>query len=334
MLETLTDSYTFRIDREISKGGMGTVCEATQLGANGFAKKVAIKTILPALCKDSQFVEMFIGEAKLAADLVHENIVQIYQLGHARDAYYIVMEYVHGLSLYDFIGYHVASNQFVPPELAVFIASRIARGLAYAHTRQDMQGVPLNIVHRDVCPKNIMITTEGLPKLGDFGIAKVANNIIPLRENTLTGKVYYMSPEQSKCEPLDFRSDVYSLGLVLFELLSLKKARFREGVKAVVTAQEGWLNWDLLPGAMNQDLLDIMRRMLAPEPESRYDSMAGLAYDLEYFIYNKGYGPTVVTLERYLRENFPFLYTFGNIPVKGQSDETILQTRPTLEKGM
>ncbi|OGV79354.1 MAG: hypothetical protein A3K19_31425 [Lentisphaerae bacterium RIFOXYB12_FULL_65_16] len=328
MQSEINDRYTCRIDREISKGGMGTVYEATQLGAHGFAKKVAIKTILPTLCKHHQFIDMFIGEGKLVADLVHENIVQIYQLGHAQGAYFIVMEYVNGLSLHDFIRFHVASSQPVPTELAVFITSRIARGLAYAHSRQDRKGMPLNIVHRDVCPNNIMITTEGLPKLGDFGIAKAANNIIPLQERSLVGKLYYMSPEQAQRQPVDFRSDIYSLGLVLFELLALEKARFRDGAEVIATAQEGWLNWELLPKTVNPDLRGIMRRMLALDQAERYDSTAKLAHDLEYFIYHKGYGPTVVSLEKYLRENFPFLYVIGNVPLKEQPDDSIQRTIP------
>ncbi|MBU1432030.1 protein kinase, partial [Myxococcota bacterium] len=152
----INEKSAYRIVRKIAQGGMGTVCEAIHCGANGFEKRVAIKQLLPKLSDDQVFVSLFVTEAKLVANLVHENIIQIYQLNRYQGGYYIVMEYVHGLSLAEFIQRH--KDKHLGEELAVFIVSRIARGLAHAHSRRNAQGESLKIVHRDVCPNNTLIT--------------------------------------------------------------------------------------------------------------------------------------------------------------------------------
>lgn len=302
-----------RIVREIASGGMGTVSEAIQEGAGGFEKRVAIKEILPTET-DEKFVEMFIGEAKLVANLVHENIVQIYQLNEIDSRYYIVMEYVHGLALADFIDLHrLQKDQTLPPELAVFIVSRIARGLAYAHDRTDRCGKHLSIVHRDVCPKNILITTEGLPKLGDFGIASAANLNLDYGDQQTVGKFSYMAPEQAAATKVDFRADIFSLGLVLFELLTLERARRRWDSNLMVAAINGWVDWELIPRKTPKKLMTLLHSMLATEADQRYQSTEQLAHDLELYIYGRGYGPTVVTLEKYLRQLAPQLYEFDHV---------------------
>jgi len=304
----IDEHSAYRIVRELAKGGMGSVSEAIHLGADGFEKRVAIKQLLPALSDSPEFVDMFIAEAKLVADLVHENIVQIHQFNRGEHGYYIVMEFVHGLSLAEFIERHTEDRQ-LPIELAVFITSRIARGLAYAHSRHDSFGVPLSVVHCDVCPRNILVTTEGLPKLGDFGIAKAANKYLsPSASETSLGKLAYMSPEQAWDRPVDYRSDIYSLGLVLFELLAMGKAREKWSSNMRFAAAKGWVDWDKLPRKVKSGLRKILNRMLDAEPNGRYDSTDQLAHDLEYFIYRKGYGPTVVTLEKHLRDLCPSLY--------------------------
>ena len=312
-MSTFENHCKLRIVREIASGGMGTVSEAIQEGAGGFEKRVAVKEILPSEAHD-QFVKMFIGEAKLVANLVHENIVQIYQLNEIDSHFYIVMEYVNGLALADLIDLHRCRNndgsdQPIPPELAVFITSRIARGLAYAHGRTDEFGKPLNIVHRDVCPKNVLITAEGLPKLADFGIASAANMQLDF-EKQAVGKFSYMSPEQAASGEIDFRADIFSLGLVLFELLTLRRARSKWDDNLMIAAVNGWIDWDILPRKLPRKLTNLLKKMLAEDPGKRYQSTDELAQDLELYIYGKGYGPTVVTLEKYLRQVAPELYDF------------------------
>ncbi len=312
-LLTIDDSVHLKIIRKIAEGGMGAVYEAQQMGTEGFEKTVAIKIMLSKLVK-KQFSDLFIAEAKLVANLVHENIVQIYQLGRTSAGYYIVMEYVNGVSLANFLSYHRTLNIPFPEELAVFIISRIARGLAYAHKREDAQGNFLAIVHRDVCPANIMITTEGLPKLADFGVAKAAKRALP-GDGMFVGKILYMAPEQAQKKSVDYRADVFSLGAVLFELLSYQTIRKID--KKTTTTNAGKLAvkeipWDFLPNSTTEELRAILRSMMALNPKDRYQDTDILAHDLEYYIYQKGYGPTIQTLERYLRTRFTYLYLKQN----------------------
>jgi len=326
MLELINDTYTFKITREIAKGGMGTVYEAVQEGVNGFEKRVAIKTLLSRLSTNSRFIELFIDEAKLVANLVHENIVQIYQLGQGKFGYFIVMEYVHGLPLAEFIHFHSVTHTELPTELAVFITSRIARGLAYAHSRLTADGSPMHIVHRDVCPNNILVTTEGLPKLGDFGVAKAANNMFSPEDRSLIGKMMYMSPEQASRAPADHRTDIYALGMVLFELLAMTRARDPWQIDPLPAAKDGLVAWDALPADLPVALREILEKLLARNPDDRYAKTSQLAYELEYYIYHKGYGPTVVTLEQYIAKNFPYL----NAVNEHRAKESVMDIQATI----
>jgi serine/threonine protein kinase len=288
-----------KIIRKIGEGGMGTVYLASQFGAEGFRKTVAIKTLRHTL-QDEKYKKLFIAEAKLVADLVHENIVQIYQLAELDGQFFIVMEYVNGISLENFITYHRIKSIPITEELSVYIASRIARGLAYAHKKQDALGHPLHIVHRDVCPANILITKEGLPKLADFGIARVAGSVL---KEFSGGKRLYMPPEQARGEPVDFRADQFTLGAVLFEMLSFKKIR-----EIAANAVDQKIPFELLPEKMSDEARHILEKMLAENPAERYEDTDLLAQTLEYHIYKGGYGPTIKTLELYLRKHFPYLY--------------------------
>lgn len=301
------EKVEFEIIGKIASGGMGEVFRAVQKGADGFGKRVAIKTLLESYSGNAGFVEKFIDEAKLVANLVHENIVQIYQLAKADNKYFFVLELVNGVSLFDFIDHHLSVKKLPPRELAVFIASRIARGLAYAHGRRDHDGKAMNIVHCDVCPHNILITLEGLPKLTDFGIAKARNMS---GNDQVAGKLAFMSPEQARGETLDFRSDIYSLGIVLFCLLSgMPTRKTRVGASDILQqAKDGFVAWERLPVDIEDGLADIVCRMLAAEPGGRYDSTDKLATDLEYHIYKYGYGPTIVSLSDYMRREMPGIY--------------------------
>ena len=171
-LFTIQNEFRYEIVRKIFEGGMGIVYEAEQHGARDFVKRVAIKIIRPNFASQKMFIENFIGEAKLVADLIHTNIVQTYHLGEANGVYFIAMELIRGVNLEQFTQQLADKKRTLPKELAVFITSRVARGLAYAHAKTDKDGKPLGIVHRDVSFKNIMIAFEGDVKLTDFGIAK------------------------------------------------------------------------------------------------------------------------------------------------------------------
>ena len=308
MKSKIEDQTTFSVVRKIADGGMGSVYEAIQHGVEGFEKTVALKVMLEKFTENQAHVDMFIQEAKLVADLVHENIVQIYQFSKFERNFYIVMEYVNGISLIDFVRHHSRNNLLLPSELSVFICSRIARALAYAHSRLDKQGDPLKIVHRDVGLNNVLITTEGLPKLTDFGLALIQAYASDSFGERLFGKLPHMSPEQARKKEMDHRSDIFSLGTMLFECLALRRVRTSADRKEhLEQAKEGIIEWDLLPD-IAADLRNILARALAKDPSSRYQSSHDLAKALELHIYKDGYGPTINTLEDYMRKVFPKLY--------------------------
>ena len=198
---------------------MGVVYEAEQHGTRDFVKRVAIKVIRQNYANQKQFIENFIGEAKLVADLIHTNIVQTYHLGSTGQIYFIAMELIRGANLEQFSQRLADKHRTLPLELAVFIVSRIARGLAYAHVKTDKDGKHLGIVHRDVSFKNIMIAFEGDVKLTDFGIAKARGFLQDYEGEVVAGKADFMSPEQASFKITDKRSDIFSSGVVLAHLV-------------------------------------------------------------------------------------------------------------------
>lgn len=327
-MENISSSVEFEIVSKIAEGGQGAVYKAVQKGVEGFEKTVAIKTMHKGFASEQTFIDMFISEAKLVANLVHENIVQIYQLGRQGDFYYFVLEFINGISLFDFLNFHQGVKQPIPRELAVYITSRIARGLAYAHSRKASDtDKPLNIVHCDVCPHNILINTEGLPKITDFGIAKAATIIN--NQTGISGKLPFMSPEQAEMKELDFRSDIYSLGCVLFNMLAGNTSRnLNTDIDHIIKqARNNLICWDRLPQDIDQDLFDIVNKMLQKDRDQRYQSTDELAKCLEYYIYKDGYGPTIVTLAEYMREQMPGLFeTTDHIPYSERRTEFIQTT--------
>jgi eukaryotic-like serine/threonine-protein kinase len=299
-------SVTYFLKRKIASGGMGSIYEAEQLGAEGFIKKVAIKTILPSYAKKDSFVSSFIGEARLVANLVHQNIVQIHHLGRHGDGYYIAMEYIDGINLTDFVIAHKRQKKQVPLDIATFIISRICRGLEYAHEKKNENGNLLNLVHRDVSPNNIMITREGEVKLTDFGVAKAAQFMEDDAEY-LVGSVEYMAPEQAECAKVDSRSDIFGLGVVYYELLTgvrIFKCNNEDDLDATLEVVKKAEVPD--PIQFRRDLPENVKRILMTclkkNPKDRFQTAGELGVELEKQIYSKGYGPTIVTLSKYLHE--------------------------------
>lgn len=306
-LSTIQDTYTFKLVRKLAEGGMGAVYEAIQLGSDGFEKRMAIKTILEDFSANDEFVDMFIGEAKLVADLIHQHIVQIYQLGKSGRQYYMAMEYIAGVNLEQFIDRHHQYKKRIPTELCVYICSRVARALEYAHKKRNPQGELLGVVHRDVSPKNIMIDTEGVCKLTDFGIAKARNLMKDKEGDVLMGKVQYMSPEQAAFEQTDGRSDIFSLGVVLYELLAGRNIFADDDTLVCI---ENVQKKPIPPIShynpnVDDDLQRVLDRMLERDKGKRYQDGGEAATDLEFYIYKGGYGPTFSTLSEYLLHLFP-----------------------------
>jgi len=305
-LFTIQNEFRYEIVRKIFEGGMGMVYEAEQLGAREFVKRIAIKVIRQNYANQKPFIENFIGEAKLVADLIHTNIVQTYHLGETNGIYFIAMELIRGVNLEQFAQRLADKRRVLPKELAVFIVSRVARGLAYAHAKPDKDGKPLGIVHRDVSFKNIMIAFEGDVKLTDFGIAKARGFLVDHEGEVVAGKADYMSPEQANFQITDKRSDLFSAGVVLAHLL-LSKNIFKGS--APEESRQRMINLPLpdfrtLDPRIDDRLNEILHRSLARDLGKRYPNADELLYDLEHYIYHSGYGPTNETLGKYIRELF------------------------------
>src|SRR5206468_333066 len=288
------------------EGGMGIVYEAEQHGTRDFVKRIAIKVVRQHYASQTQFIENVIGEAKLVADLIHTNIVQTYHLGEARGVYFIAMELIRGVNLEQFSAQLVDKRRTLPKELAVFIVSRVARGLAYAHAKSDKDGKPLGIVHRDVSFKNIMIAFEGDVKLSDFGIAKARGFLIDNEGEVVAGKADYMSPEQANFQITDKRSDLFSVGVVLAHLLlghNLFKGPSPEESRKLVMNM-AIPDFRTLDARIDERLNQILHKTLSRDLNKRYGSADELLFDLEHYIYHSGYGPTNETLGRMIRQLF------------------------------
>ncbi|MBI4366687.1 MAG: serine/threonine protein kinase [Deltaproteobacteria bacterium] len=205
---------------KIAQGGMAEIYKGLAYDLHGIKRTVVIKKILPQVAANKEFIDMLIAEAKLAVMLSHGNIAQIYDLGKAGDAYFIVMEYVEGRSLGQLMKQAMAQKQPIPLPIAMYIVAEIAAGLDYMHRRTDDRDQPLQIIHRDVSPQNIIVSVSGTVKIIDFGIAKARNTIETTDIGILKGKFAYMSPEQAEGNPIDHRSDIFSLGVILHELIT------------------------------------------------------------------------------------------------------------------
>src|SRR5579871_1211455 len=197
---------------------MAEIWLARQAGLRGFEKVVVIKKVSDAFSSDPEFVEMFLDEARIAAQLNHPNIVQIYGLGEEQGSYYIAMEYLPGENLAVIMRAGLKAAKPLPLELGVRVLAGAADALAHAHTKIGLDGKPLHVVHRDVSPQNLIVTYDGVLKIVDFGIAKAANRATHTVGNQLKGKMSYLSPEQARSLEVDARSDIFALGIVLFEV--------------------------------------------------------------------------------------------------------------------
>ena len=305
-LFTIQNEFRYEIVRKIFEGGMGIVYEAEQYGASEFIKRIAIKVIRQNYADQTQFIENFIGEAKLVADLIHTNIVQTYHLGETNGSYFIAMELIRGANLEQFAQQLTDRKRTLPRELAIFIVSRVARGLAYAHAKTDKDGKPLGIVHRDVSFKNIMIAFEGDVKLTDFGIAKARGFLVDNEGEVVAGKADSMSPEQANFKITDKRSDLFSAGVVLTQLLlghNIFKGPTQEESRQNILSMP-IPDFRKLDSRVDDRLNDILHRALARNIDRRYPNADELLYDLEHYIYHTGYGPTNETLGKYIRELF------------------------------
>ena len=259
----------------IAVGGMAEVFKGRVVAAEGFEKLVAIKRILPDLAEDERFVKMLLTEARIHSALSHRNIVQIHDLGISEDGhYFIVLEYVEGYDLRIIIDQLSAEREIVPEVLSLHIASELAQGLHFAHELRGADGQPLGLIHRDVTPSNVLISLSGEVKLSDFGLAKRRHDCSVV--GSLKGNLSYMSPEQAQQAPLDRRTDIFSLGAVLFEMLTGR--RLREITNEV--AAWSHVASGVVPSARSvrpdlpQAVQALLDRALAPDPNQRFPDAA------------------------------------------------------------
>jgi serine/threonine protein kinase/predicted ATPase len=279
------------LDR-IAVGGMAEVFLARRFGAEGFEKRLVIKRILPDLARNPRFVSMFVHEAKLSVSLNHPNIVQVFDLGKVDGDPFMAMEFIHGRDLTQLLRVMRRNGERMKPEIAAYVAAQVARGLAYAHARVAPDGRPLDVVHRDISPHNVMLSFEGDVKIVDFGIARLAGETAEGVETGRPGggKFAYMSPEQARGEPLDARTDIFALGVVLYEMLAGRRL-FQDGdpdeklrmvVECVVPDIRAF------NPEVDDGILAILGRALAARREDRYADAGLFEEDLRAYLFEIG----------------------------------------------
>lgn len=287
---------------KIAVGGMAELFKARQRGVHNFEKIVAIKRILPHLSDNDEFVRMFIDEAKLAAQLTHPNIVQIFDLGKASGFYYIAMEYVDGKDLRSMLRKVREYRRPLPEPIAAYVTMKVAMALDYAHRKRGMNDKELKLVHRDVSPQNVLIGSEGAVKLVDFGIAKAATKSTQTMAGALKGKLLYMSPEQALGQSLDNRSDIYSLGLVLFELLTGERCFQADSELGVLEKVRLGKVQDvrMVNPAVSQGMAQILEKALQKNVDQRYHSARLMERDLKALLVQTRTEPTEHDLAEYV----------------------------------
>lgn len=288
---------------KIASGGMAEIWLAKQLGVGGFSKLVVIKRIHKHLSHDEEFVAMFINEARVAAQLTHQNIVQIYDFGEVQGAYYIGMEYIHGKDLKTIYNRCRMLNVKIPLELSLHIIQQICNGLDYAHRKRDYNNRNLDIVHRDVSPQNILISQEGEIKITDFGIAKAATQLRATQAGTLKGKIAYMSPEQAWGKEIDRRSDIFAIGIIFYEILMNKRlflgASDLETLENVRQCHRISLRDE--DAAIPAEIERIVRKALEKDVQQRYQNAREMYQELEMFSIQSGFLHQPYHLAEFLR---------------------------------
>jgi serine/threonine-protein kinase len=271
----------------LAVGGMAEIYVAKTRGLGGFEKLVAIKLVHPHLAADAHFVRMLVDEAKILVLLTHANVAQVFDLGCIDDTYYIAMEYVEGMDVHRLQQAASRAGELLPIAVSCFITAEVLNGLDYAHRRRDGAGKPLNLVHRDVSPQNVLISHAGEVKLVDFGIAKTNLRGEGTEVGIIKGKYYYMSPEQAWADPMDRRSDIFSTGIVLYEMLTGRMLYSAQSIPELITkVREAEIRPpELLRPEVPAHLSQIVMKALEREPDARYQSAVDMGEALRDFLY-------------------------------------------------
>jgi serine/threonine protein kinase len=283
----------FELLDRIGIGGMAEVWRARVAGVGGFEKILVVKKILPAFAQNKTFVDMLLAEARLCAVLQHANIVQTYENGEIDGNYYIAMEYVAGPDLFKVLSRSTQVQMRIPTEMCLFIAAEAAKGLHYAHNAKDHYGRPLHIIHRDVSPSNIIISEAGEVKVMDFGVARATPGGQPTdnatRSGVLKGKLGYMSPEQVTGQPFDHRSDIFSLGIILYESLTLKRLFLaKTDLETLVNIRDARLEHKFKKHAyIEEPVRDVLRRALSRDVNERYPTAMAMHDDIMTLLFQQ-----------------------------------------------
>ena len=302
-MESQLGRYT--VLKHLASGGMADVLLGRTDGIEGFQRHVVLKRIRPELARDPRFVRMFLDEARLAASLHHQNIVHVHDVGEAAGGYFLAMEYLHGQDLRTILAAASRTRQHIPLGHVLAIVAAAAAGLHYAHERRGADNRPLGIVHRDVSPSNLLVGYDGSIKVVDFGIAKAAAQD-DTRSGSLRGKITYLSPEQCKGERVDRRTDVYGLGVVLYELATTTRLFKGDNDYRVMEA----IVQGRVPAPrvrrpdLPEELSAIIVRALAPDPERRYFTADELRVALDHLARKLGLVSSNAAIAAYMRKQF------------------------------
>ncbi len=296
----------YQILKHLASGGMAEIYLARATGIEGFERYVVVKRILGEHAQDKRFVTMFVDEARLAAQLHHQNIAQVYDCGQDDGTYYFAMEYVHGENLRELLKKMAIGRRQVPLEHALTIIAGGCAGLHYAHDKRGQDRSPLGIVHRDVSPSNLIVAYDGGIKVVDFGIAKAASRMSETRSGTLKGKIAYMSPEQCLGKALDRRSDIFALGIVMYELTTV--SRLFKGENDYITMNRIVTGDIPSPTKKRPDyppaLEAILMKALALDPIDRYQTAGEMLEAIEQFATRERISLSTTALGRFIRELF------------------------------
>ncbi len=294
----------YRLTRRLARGGMAEVFLATQKGPEGFERTVALKRILPHLADIPQFTQMFMDEARLAAQISHPNIAHIYEFGEAEGTYFIAMEYINGVDLSVVV--MGGAIKPLPLEHAARVVADVCAALHYAHNLESGEGKPLGLVHRDISPQNVLVSFDGAVKILDFGIAKVVDHVERTQPGIVRGKFSYMSPEQVEGKRLDRRSDLFSAGIVLYELCTGSSLFPRtDAVQAMYAIRKAQVPTPARDGEpLPERLVQIIDKALAQRREDRYGAAAEMQLDLEEYLRSASRMSNSVLLGEYFKEHY------------------------------
>jgi serine/threonine protein kinase len=279
---------SYQLLSQLAVGGMAEIYIARTHGVGGFEKLVALKVIHPNFSADPDFVQMLVDEAKLSVQLQHANIVQTFDLGRVDEQYYIAMELIDGIDLYKLLRRASEHEIDFPFEIAAFIAAEVAQGLDYAHRKRDARGRPLKIVHRDVSPQNVLVSLDGEVKIVDFGIAKAALRGQQTAAGVIKGKYYYMSPEQAWGDPIDARTDIFSAGILLYEMIVGQMLYMEEDLEKLLDVVR---KASILPPSSQRmgvprELEAVVMRCLKKRADDRFATAGELTAALQQFLHS------------------------------------------------